>query len=90
MTPHRLIPSAQFQSSMPICPTGLPPIPTPALLITRVGGPEKTSCASKTSFSTSSREETSQVTARAQPEDNRSIWATVSAARSPSMSAQIT
>ncbi|SLJ82950.1 Uncharacterised protein [Mycobacteroides abscessus subsp. abscessus] len=45
ITPHRLMPSAQSQSSKPMSPTVFPPMPTPALLTTSVGGPAKTSSA---------------------------------------------
>src|SRR5437868_13179250 len=62
-TPHRLIPSAQSQSSNPMAPTGLPPTPTPALLITRVGGPPKMSLACLASCSIALRSDTSQTTA---------------------------
>ena len=66
-TPHILTPITQCQSSMEISPTGLPPAPTPALLITRVGASPNHSWARSARASTCSSRDTSQGTARAWP-----------------------
>ena len=65
--PHRLMLRTQFQSSIDIAPIGVPPAPTPALLITRVGGPSNQSWAVPASAVTSSSRETSQCAAVARP-----------------------
>src|SRR3954468_8692040 len=67
--------STQFQSSRVASPIGRPPAPTPALLITTVGGPPNQAVASLASCSTSSIRETSQRSAVASPPLATMPWA---------------
>jgi hypothetical protein len=65
--PHRLMPRTHDQSSRLVSPMGVPPAPTPALLMTSVGGPLNQACASVANRCTSSIRVTSQHRASARP-----------------------
>ncbi|SKV36725.1 Uncharacterised protein [Mycobacteroides abscessus subsp. abscessus] len=87
MTPHKLMARVPSQSDIDIAPTGSPPVPIPALLITRSAGCRSQLVATRASSPTCSYEVTSQGTAWALPPP---MMSTVSCARPTSISAQTT